>query len=182
MWISQSYLGEVELGAKCFIYYLYEDYVEEQKYFTDIIQKELERLGKIYDNKVSLFMPNKHYADDIESEVREYQQIWGEVYGKLPGLLILDKPLINVDRMDDRFYFLSFQKYMALSRRSGIMEKRIHQDIILLKEVVEDKISVNRKKDKNLLKDIMDAIEIKPGIFGIKIDLIRLLRRKWDSD
>lgn len=65
MWGTQSYLATVEPEAKVFTYYLFEDYNNDQKRFTDQVQRELERMGEIHDSNVSLLMPNPKYADSI---------------------------------------------------------------------------------------------------------------------
>jgi hypothetical protein len=88
MWITQTYLGNVEPNASIFVYYFYEDYVHEQRSFTRKVHKELETLGDVYRNRISLLMPNPQYAGKVEAEVRANWGLWAEVCDNLPGLFL----------------------------------------------------------------------------------------------
>lgn len=114
MWVTQSYLGNVEPDADVFVYYLYESYVDEQKKFTDRLQRELENLGDVFGGRVSLQMPNPRYAGRIEAEVRENRELWEAVHSKLPGLLISTVPLSKIEGYDDTCYFVPFNTTLTL--------------------------------------------------------------------
>jgi hypothetical protein len=75
MWVTQTYLGDVERDAKLFVYYCYENYNTEQRELTEAIQEHLETIGEVYGDKVSLMIPNTRYANRIEAEVREFPNI-----------------------------------------------------------------------------------------------------------
>ena len=44
MWVTQTYLADVEPYAQLFVYYLFEDYNSEQSAFTAEIQRAFEDL------------------------------------------------------------------------------------------------------------------------------------------
>ena len=96
MCVTQTYLGTVEPDAKVFVYYFFEDYDPEQKRFTDRVQRELERLGELFGDQVSLLMPNPRYAGRIEAEVRENMALWTSLRGKFPGLFVSTLPLSKI--------------------------------------------------------------------------------------
>jgi hypothetical protein len=96
MWVTQTYLGTPDPEADVFVYYLYLNYVDEQKIFTDKLQRELETLGDVFGGKVSLQMPSSRYAGKVEAEVRENKALWEAVYSELPGLLVSTVPLAEI--------------------------------------------------------------------------------------
>ncbi len=169
MWITQTYLGSVEPDADIFVYYLYEDYVNEQKQFTEKVQEDLERIGDTFNDEVSLLIPNPKYADKIEAEVREIRPLWMHVKGSLPGLLISPVPLVKLDRFTDECYFIPFDT------RSRF---RVAETIKNARSLISDELSIKRTNRDNEVKPsyrkIGDAIELKPGIFGFRIDLKKL--------
>ena len=169
MWITQTYLGSVEPDADIFVYYLYEDYVNEQKNFTEMVQTDLERLGDTFNEDVSLLMPNPKYADKIESEVREIRPLWMHVKGSLPGLLISPVPLVKLDRFTEECYFIPFDV------RSRFM---VTDTIKKARSLISEELSVKRTHRDNEVKPayrrIGEAIELKPGLFGFRIDLKKL--------
>ena len=101
MWVTQTYLGTVEPDAKLFVYYFFEDYNPEQKSFTMSVQHELENLGEVFGNQVSLLMPNPRFAGRIEAEVRKNPALWASLSGNLPGLFVSKVPLVKLN--DSRY-------------------------------------------------------------------------------
>lgn len=174
MWVTQTYLGAVEPDATVFIYYFYEDYNDDQKYFTKQVQHSLEDLGEVFRDRVSLLMPNPRYAGRIESEVRENIELWQSLRGKLPGLFISTVPLVQVGEKDGDSVFVSFdtQDY-----------KGVAEAIQKVRRIAGDYISYDHERrqaqpnSSSVFRRIFDAIELKPGFAGIKIDLKRLSRR-----
>lgn len=172
MWVTQSYLGNVEPDADVFVYYLYLNYVDEQKRFTDRLQRELENLGDVFGGRVSLQMPNPRYAGKIEAEVRENRALWEAVYSKLPGLLISTVPLAKIEDYDDTCYFVPFNTTLTL-------------DVILavdrIKQLADRTIAWKHKpvpaEPLSFSSRLADALELKPGIFGFRVDLRKLFRR-----
>jgi len=172
VWVTQSYLGNVEPDADVFVYYLYESYVDEQKKFTDRLQRELENLGDVFGGRVSLQMPNPRYAGRIEAEVRENRELWEAVHSKLPGLLISTVPLSKIEGYDDTCYFVPFNTTLTL-------------DVILavdrIKKLADRTIAWKHKpvpaEPPSFSARLADSLELKPGVFGFRVDLRKLFRR-----
>jgi len=172
VWVTQSYLGNVEPDADVFVYYLYLNYVDEQKAFTDRLQRELENLGDVFGGKVSLQMPNPRYAGKIEAEVRENRPLWEAVYSKLPGLLISTVPLARIEGYDDTCYFVQFNTALTLDLIIAVDRiKRLADKTIAWKD---KPVPV---KPPGFSSRLADSLELKPGIFGFRIDLRKLFRR-----
>jgi hypothetical protein len=169
MWVTQTYLGDVERDAKLFVYYLYEDYNSEQTDLTEAIQRHLEKLGEVYGDKVSLMMPNARFAGAIESQVRDFPKLWAEVRELLPGLLLSPVPLVELRASHKGCNFIPFKngtpKHLANVVRS-------------VRELADAAVSNTAQESEekpSWIRRIADAVELKPGIWGIRLDLRRLL-------
>jgi hypothetical protein len=174
MWITQSYLGNVEPEAKIFVYYLFEDYIPEQTQFTKSVQHYLETLGEYFEDKVSLLMPNPRYTAQIGAEVRGIEDLWWSLKGKLPALLISNKPLSQFNMKDGKYAVIPFESKNPKDSANIINE---------VKRIINDQLSFefsNRKienKTKSIWSILYEAIEAKPGICGFAIDLKKLRRK-----
>jgi len=174
MWITQTYLGAVEPDAELFIYYFYANYVDDQKRFTAQLQRHLEDLGDVFGGKVCLSMPNPRYAGRIEAEVRENKPLWEAVYCKLPGLLLSTRPRTEIDSYDSSCFFVSFEGDMSTSGIDVAVSK--------IKSLADEAITwgykdQSQKENPSFMDRFFDALELKLGIGGFKLDLRKLLRR-----
>jgi hypothetical protein len=173
MWVTQTYLGNVEPDAKLFVYYFFEDYNSDQKKFTQRVQRELENLGDVYGDQVSLLMPNPRYANKIESEMRKFDWNWFSLQGKLPGLFLSPKPISKLERNDKECFYLPFDNKDAKSvaevirRIRGIADNTLNWDFA----------NQYQSKPYSLGRRFADALELKPGIWGFKIDLRKLFEK-----
>lgn len=173
MWVTQTYLGNVEADAKVFVYYFYLDYIESQRTFTNNLQKELEKLGDVFGGTVSLLMPNPRYSGQIEAEVREIHPLWEALYNKLPGLFLSTKPLSEVRGYDEWCFFVPFED----QSKSGVLDA-VRKVRRLADEAITWNYQGNAKVPEPSFKGrFLDAIEIKLGIAGFKLDVRRLFRR-----
>jgi hypothetical protein len=173
MWVTQTYLGAVEPDARVFVYYFFEDYDREQLSFTEQVQRELEKLGEVFGDKVSLLMPNPRYAGRIEAEVRENMQLWTSIRGELPGLFVSMKPLIKLDKERGSCVYIPFKNQDPQGVAEVIQEvRKLAADTLSWEHAIRQ-----RPIRKSLAGRLWDAIELKPGICGIKIDLRRLTDR-----
>jgi hypothetical protein len=173
MWVTQTYLGVVEPDAKAFVYYFYEDYNRAQKDFTEQLQQELEDLGDVFGGNVSLLMPNPRYAGRIESEIRSLEPVWWKLHGKLPGLFLSSKPLIQVKEYDSDCVFVPFASEDDQIIDVGTAVQRIRalaNDLVLWDSAKCD------APPRSLAERFFDAVEVKPGIWGLKLDVKRILR------
>jgi hypothetical protein len=169
MWVTQTYLGNVEHDSNVFIYYLFENYDIRQKEFTENVQKILEDMGIIYKANASLFMPNPEYAASDEFEIRGINELWNSLTGKLPGIFISTIPLSKFDLQKGDYYFAS------LFKTNPTMCANIIRDI---KSLIDDSVSQAENTDadheKNFYKRLYEAIEATPEIYGFNIDLKKI--------
>lgn len=170
MWVTQSYLATAEPDAKIFIYYLFEDYNPDQVAFTSEVQERLERLGESYGGSVSLLMPNPRYAARIESEVRSIQDFWWTLHGKLPALLISTSPLSKFSPGLAEYSLISFTNTSPEAAATAVEKVRRLADA-QLKWDFEKK---PEKEKASIWRHFFDALELKPGLAGVRLDLKKL--------
>jgi hypothetical protein len=170
MWVTQTYLGTVEPDAKLFIYYFFEDYNQGQKSFTNAVQRKLEELGELFGDKVSLLMPNPRSAGRIEAEVRENRALWSSLSGSLPGLFISKTPLVKLDMRQEGYLYIPFKNQTPAGAAEVIQQVRRMAGDTLSWEFA----SSEPPKQRSFGGRLLDAVELKPGIWGFKIDLKKL--------
>lgn len=170
MWVSQTYLGVVEPDAKLFAYYLFTD-GRQEKAFSQLLQAELERVGEAYGERVSILIPNPRYATRIEAEVREHMDLWLALEGNLPGLLMSPRPLAKWKPEHKDNIYVPFDLDAPECAANIINQLRAKADTTISASTV----AVASSK-RTFCGDVWDAIEIKPGVFGFRVDLKKLFR------
>lgn len=174
MWVTQTYLGHVEPDANLFVYYFFENYSCEQKTFTKQVQQELEKLGEVFGDKVSLLMPNPRYAGKIEAEVRRIRYLWESLRGNLPGLFVSRKPLKSLQPTDDGCIYVPFETRDPAN--AAIVIQRVR---CMANETISWDFTHRLPPERPSFGERFgEAIELKPGIFGFRIDLKKLARRE----
>ncbi len=174
MWVTQTYLGTVEPDAKLFVYYFFIDYIDEQREFTEMVQQELEKMGEVFGGEVSLLMPNPRYAGRIESEVRENRPLWEYIHSKLPGLFISKEPISKLSGTIENCYLVPFE---------GKNKQAVRKAAQTIRELANETISWDFAHQNNGIERqsfgsrLNDAVELKPGIFGFRIDLRKLFHK-----
>lgn len=170
MWVTQTYLTSPEPDARVHVFYLFEDYVDEQKRFTNRVQAELARLGDAWGKDVALAMPNPHNAEHVEREIREtLGKAYWDLKPKLPALMIVDTSLNE----------LAEDAEMEIIPFAGRRAAEIAEVIDAVRTVVNDRLERSTGANSvRLLRRVLDALELKPGISGFSIDLKKLRRRR----
>lgn len=179
MWVTQTYLRSPDSEAKVHIYYLFEEYNSDQKALTESVQRELASLGDRYGRTVTLYMPEPNSTDRIQNELRGMEPLWWSVYGQLPGLLILTKPLENYSDENPESFFVPLSGDDGPIAAPTAIAEMIQKVTQIADEQLEWEFA-HRTPDRRIQKnsDLFDAIEMKPGIFGFRVDLKRLLKRR----
>ncbi len=174
MWVTQSYLATVEPEAKVFIYYLFEDYNPKQKDFTEQVQFEMEKLGKLHNNNVALLMPNPSSTDKIEHEMRQIRPLWELIHGTLPALLISTKPMKLLDSTIEDCYYIPFKDQTPSAVAKTIKEVRQ-----LTYETLDSIFEEEKERKKSFWdKNLGEGALLKLGLNSYKIDLKKLLPSK----
>ena len=178
MWVTQTYLRSPDPDAKVHVYYLFEEYDSNQRNLTDSIQRALAALGQRYGRTVTLYIPEPNSTNQIQRELRGMESLWWSVHGRLPGLLILTRPLEQYQGENPESFFVPLAGDDGPIDSPGAMAEMIQR----VTQIADDQLEwefAHRKPDRDIRKnsDLFDAIEMKPGIWGFRVDLKRLLKR-----
>lgn len=172
MHITQTYLGTYGASG-LFVYYLFEDYSDDQQKLTKKVQDALDDLGADYMKEIDLFRPNERFAGDIAREVREIPALWRYCHGRLPGFLVSRVPLVEVDPQNGDLIFFSIQ---------GRSEDEALEVVRRIRQLTRDSINAAgeivttvQERDGALVR-VWKALEVKPGLFGVRLDLKALFR------
>jgi hypothetical protein len=185
MWITQTYLSSPEPDSKLHLYYLFENYKDGHTAATREIEKELERLAESH-RDVCILMPQENSADRIEGELRGNQKLWLRFSSDLPGIVISRCPIEKIDSTSDELFFISLnvQGFSEESLRLGTLTTPFAEKIAKLRRLVSDdlewqhrEIRQFEKKPSGMIEGFFEAVELKPGIAGFRVDLKKLFSR-----
>lgn len=176
MWVTQTYLRSPDPKAKVHVYYLFEDYDPKQKSLTDAVQRELALLGQRYGRDVTLYMPEPSSINQIQRELRGIEQLWWNLHNRLPGLLILTTPLEDYCNKNLESFFLP----LWVDEGPIAEPKKLAEMIQRLTQITDDHLEWDfsrRQSDDKIPKisKLFDAIEMKPGVWGFRLDLKKFL-------
>lgn len=139
-----------------------------------MVQRELEKLGEIFGGNVCLLMPNPQYAGRVEAEVRENRALWESIYSKIPSLFISREPLSQLTPESDGHFFVPFEGQGRQDVQRAAQKIRTLADETISWDFSHQNTGIPRQ---SLGSRMNEAIELKPGAFGIRIDLKKVFRR-----
>lgn len=178
MYITHSYIGIKKGELDYLIFYLTEEYIENQERYTKVLHPMLEELGeKLLDkgavvqtfrNKIE---SNNKEVSDTWAKTFEEQQRFGRLYDDIerPALLVINSEIKDIT--ESNFLLLSLQDFendghYDIHKLHELFEMLIeiaHSDIDLITNLKE---YINKKNLKNAEK----IMKIDPAIFGIGIN------------
>jgi hypothetical protein len=164
MWVSQSYLADVQGEASCFVYYLFEDYNDAQMRYSAEIENALESFGNQYGTEAQLFLPREKSADHITAQLRSvFNDFSHRFSGKLPGLLTIDRQLKDFDpRQHDSIY----------TSLAGVAPDAVQARMDELGQAINETIARKNSEGGQYAQTVLsvwDRLHIQPEIFGISI-------------
>ena len=173
MWVTQTYLGCPDPDAKLFVYYLWEEYKEQEDVPKEIMEK-LASAGRAFGQDVTLFAPLPGAQHEIRSELRSqgYDFFWYKIGLNTPCLFLTTKPLGDLDPRRDMDEYSVF----SLPREVAGYERTIEGVFLSLHEACVHRLQEQGGCDNaNFLERACNAILLQPNFFGIGIDLKPIL-------
>ena len=167
MWVSQTYLADVEPSAGCYVYYLFEDYVSFQSTYTEEVRKELASFGARYGADTALFFPQEEALARVASEIRQkFNLIWRDFSGKLPGLFVCSRQLHNFEPGVDEYLFI------PLAPRPENAPEQFEKLESILNEVREARMpQPQAQRRKPFIEELWDRVSIEPAFMGVKFKI-----------
>lgn len=172
MWVTQSYLGDPDEDPKVYAYYLFEDYNGEQEDFTRQIEGRLAHVGDQFGPHATILMPNRYNTPRIEAEARNaLGNFWGELQGRLPGLLVSTSKLSKFQLENGQSHFFSLNDCNLDAAFEVITS--MHR---LMQQCIEyQHANQPTQPPETVFKKLLSSIEAKPGIYGFSVDLKKFL-------
>lgn len=177
MHITHSYVGTAQGPYRCQFFLLYKDYLEPETMFAREFERELERFARALGQDGVVVKP---FAGDIETTkshvlAKQWSKDHEEALLKTPSLLMIDTGFDAFDPQSNR--------WVLFSLGSGGWHHTIASDASQLRSLFEkiaaavqndnvDPFDVALEAIRNAtLKGTSEVFSLKPGMFGMSIDL-----------
>jgi hypothetical protein len=177
MQITHSYLGTTTGRFRCMFFLLFEDYIEAQNGLSNDLKLEIERFARNMGDSGVVVAPFAGDVPTTQGNVRDkhwpHESV--ELLYETPAMLMIDK---DFDEFDPRYHpWILF--HFGRGEQDAAKFRSLLQKIA---EAVTDgskdpfKI-VEKALQLEQLSSASKSIQLKPGVFGISIDL----RSAWDA-
>ena len=181
MYLTHSFVAISKGDLDYLIFYITEDYVEQQVYLTKQLNPLLEELGRNLMDKGAVIKP---FIKDISTVNKEIHDKFNQDYTRdviisledkmeRPGLLILNADLKSFDPREHDWLYLSLQGFITDGGALKIFNIKEFFDFLTSsietgKNLFDEaKSYINKRKAISTHK----MIELKPGMFGFSFDL-----------
>lgn len=170
MFITGNYFTKSSKRYKCDFYMIYQDYLQTQMSCMKDLSLLLQRFARELGEKADLTVP---FLEDIEkTNYGILKKNWTSEQLKIiqntPGMLMINVEFAEFDPQLNEWLYFSFQGENNLK---GIEELLKELAEIIQKEECDIFKKAYEIKRKKLLKELSDAIEVKPQLTGISVDL-----------
>lgn len=181
MYLTHSFVAIKKGELDYLMFYITEDYVEQQVRLKEQLNPLLEDLGRNLLDKGAVV---KAFDRDLDSANRELTERFDQEFTReiiisfdhqmeKPGLLILNSDIKSFDPKSHQWIYISFREFLDEFGSVKIYKLKEMFDFLVTS------IKENRdlfKEAKNYLKkekavSAHKMVELKPGIFGISLDL-----------
>jgi len=170
---------------------MYEDYIDTQRSYVRELKKLLTRFARNIGSSAPLVEP---FVDDISTTKQQIlDKPWDEKTKReicrTPGMLMINVDFDEFDPQNDPWlYFYFGNRYRCgADKRVFNSFKKAHEESVdglhIVDEVLQKLTNIIRKDDcdifnevRKLYKKPIDALsvfEVKPGVFGFSIDIIK---------
>ena len=176
MWITHSYLGTTRGAARCLFFLLYKDYVDTQLTFAKDFDQEIERFAR---NLGEAGVVVKPFLGDIENTHSSFlEKAWTppqiQPLQKTPAMLMIDVDFKAFDPRNNRWVLLTFGDSYWHSQDSDKAQLRAllkHiAEAVLNYEIDPFEIALEAVRRQSLKRG-SEIFNLRPGMFGISIDL-----------
>ncbi|MCF6194061.1 MAG: hypothetical protein L3J46_06990 [Kangiellaceae bacterium] len=181
MYLTHSFVAIKKGELDYLLFYLTEDYVEDQVALTQQLNPMLEDLGRNLLDKGAVV---KAFDRDIERANRELSEQFDQEFTRdiiisinnemeKPGLLILNSDIQSFDPKEHNWLYISLKDFMEDWGALKIYKMKEFFDVLTNSinngDDLIDKAKNYIRQEKAISAHKM--VELKPGIFGISLDL-----------
>lgn len=150
---------------------LYEDYLQTQMTSMKDLNLLLQRFARELGEKATLVVPFVEDITKIKNKImsKEWTPEQLETIKKMPGMLMIDVDFSEFNPTQNKWAYFYFDLEEGSIKEIEKLLKKIAQIVKQGEENLLEKVIALQRK--NVLKDLNKAIEIKPNIMGIEINL-----------
>lgn len=177
MFITHSYLGTTKGPYRCLFFLLLEDYIEVQTQFVKELELYLERFARRLGDLSAVVKPFAADIEDTRKHVLDKQ--WSEKelreISKTPSLLMINEDFGTFDpRLHPWLQFHFGQKLYegvpGVYRYGDTLQRLAEAVLDVNHDVFEAAHDLVHKLE---FSDALRVFEVKPGVFGVSINLIK---------
>lgn len=178
MYITHSFVGIKKGDLDYLFFYLTEEYIENQRQFTQVLQPMLEELafklkdkGAVVQSFQSQIDINNNELSETWSNLFKDAQSNGRLYNDIdrPALLILNSEIKEIK--DSNFLLLSLKDFEENGNYNIHEMHKFFETLIDITHSGEDLISQVKEYINNRnLKNAQKIMKVDPAIFGIGIN------------
>jgi len=163
MWVSQTYLTNLNADGSVAAYYLFEAYRDDHKRLERLIRPKLALLARSFGDSVHLFVPAEEDRGAIEKEFNDWMHRKGLHGIEFPGILILTRSMNDEKSYDGSAIFISL---------SSLLEREEDADALLGEvQLACQKVADEIRANKGGLERVLENLQLKPAIWGMGYDL-----------
>lgn len=178
MFVTHSYIGTSRRGLRCLFFLLFEDYLEAQRGLSAELTTELERFARNLGDKGAVVLP---FAGDVpatQQSIRDKR--WPhesvELLQNTPAMLMIGT---DFDDFDPRYHSWVLFHFGRGTRQEPSKFRSLMEKVV---EAVDDETKspfqvVQMAIRDGHLEDAYGSVELKPGVWGVSVDL----RKAWKS-
>lgn len=181
MYLKHSFIAIKQGDLDYLLFYITEEYVQNQERLRKQLNPLLETLGRDLGDKGAVIRAfnseisrvNKELTERFDQEFKREIIISIENRMEKPGLLILNSDIQSFDPKDNSWIYISFREYLDDFGNLKVYDVQKLFDTI--KNAINNGDNLFEKAHQYLRKEKTESaykiIELKPGAFGISLDL-----------
>lgn len=176
MYVTTRFIGTERGKMKYLFFLLTEDYIQSQVRIMESIEPLLIKLSAEIGQTAALVRPFKNFESDTLGDVMRKKWPDGEreKIAVTSGILVIDKNFDSFDPCENKWLHISIRDLISASGDVQIFE--LNNLITVLIHACREgnlldfqDLKLNSKKRS--VKELFDMVELKPGLFGLSIDL-----------
>ena len=184
MYITTSYLGIQKGNLKYLFFLVTEEYIHNSRAVRESLDPFLERFARNLGSVGALVKP---FDESVSSTFEEIvnppglSQVALQIHDRTPGLLVIDCDFVDFDPAGSQYLYISLRELLDQSGIADLFETQELFDLLITAAREHDLVDAFEKYLRERAREeaaslAREVLEIKPGIFGVSVDILTALR------